>query len=47
MARQYFNVLNLYWRQVRGLEKLLGKIYRRLTANDSKSSLGYLNKLVD
>ena len=31
----------------RFIKTLIGKIYKKLTANDSKSYLGYLNKLVD
>ena len=31
----------------RFIKTLMGKIYKKLAANDSKSYLGYLNKLVD
>ena len=31
----------------RFVRTLNGKIYRKMTANDSKYYLGYLNKLVD
>ena len=31
----------------RFIRTLKGKIYKKMTANDSKSYLGYLNKLVD
>ena len=31
----------------RFIKTLKGKIYKKMTVNDSKSYLGYLNKLVD
>ena len=31
----------------RFIKTLKGKIYKRMTANDSKSQLGYFNKLID
>ena len=31
----------------RFIKTLTGKIYKRMTANDGKSHLGYFNKLID
>ena len=48
LKKSYFNVPHAKWKQVSNRWKLLKyKIYKKMTANDSKSYLSCLNKLID